>query len=1102
MIDFIKAYIKRIDQLYHTKEATEHSYRSALEELVRNCTGYKNVINEQKHINCGAPDLTINNNKDIPLAYIQAKDIDGGDLDGRKKNKEQFDRYKAALHTIIFTDYIDFHLYEDGSFVKKAELAYSDNGHIYLNEDAIPHFISIIEHLKNLQPQTISSPSKLATLMANKAKMIAEAVRLDLKNDKEKKGSLHTQLEAFKNILDKTLNEEKFADLYAQTVAYGLFAARLHDKTPGFTREEAAKLIPQTNPFLQELFRQLAGYYIKDSIAWIVDDLVAAFAATDVEKLRKNISREMEKRDPMIHFYEEFLSEYDPAAKKKFGVYYTPKPVVEFIVRAVDDILKTEFGLPQGLADKSMVNVPIKKVEQDNDIATETIEPRHRVQILDPATGTGTFLAEVVSRIKEQQQPGIWPKYVDEHLIPRIHGFEYMIAPYTIAHLKLDMLINWWGDKQLEKEHTERVNIYLTNALTQTDLINKKSSIAAAIAEEANEANEIKHNARVMVMLGNPPYSVSSSNKGKDFEWIEGLLNDYKKNLNERNIQPLSDDYIKFIRLGQHFIEQTGEGILAYISNNSFLFFLIHRQMRRELMRCFDDIYILDLHGNNRKKETAPDGSKDENVFAIMQGVSINIFVKKPNSENKQATIHHCDLFGSRKYKYNFLSINSISSIIWNIIQPSEPNLYFIPKDFSCQEEYNKGFRIDALMKNGVCGIQTGRDNLYVDFNENELNARIQKLLSGDIDNDFRQQYKVQDSSGYNMLKRVKLNSFNSKYVRKQMYRPFDIRYIYYSPNLIKRAFYGVMGQMHKPNIGLITSRQLSTFDYQHVLCTDMMTDMCSISAQTKECSYLFPLYVYDEGSIDQPRIPNLDETIWRTIENWVKYKQAYKPLTASEQSGELGFDAKPEEPHFLTPEDIFDYIYGVLHSPYYREKYKEFLKVDFPRIPYPKNKDEFEHYKDCGHQLRELHLMHKVPEVHTIISSGSGKIEKVQWDNGKVYINDTQYFDGVPAEAWNMYIGGYQPAQKWLKDRKGRTLTTDDMEHYEKIISVLLETNRIMQQMDNPAEQVEELKKKVATLEHQLQAQQHSDIHYHINAQNISLQTEGTINIGEINDK
>ena len=230
----------------------------------------------------------------------------------------------------------------------------------------------------------------------------------------------------------------------------------------------------------------MAGYYIKDSIAWIVDDLVAVFAATDVEKLRKNISREMEKRDPMIHFYEEFLSEYDPAAKKKFGVYYTPKPVVEFIVRAVDDILKTEFGLPQGLADKSMVNVPIKKVEQDNDIATETIEPRHRVQILDPATGTGTFLAEVVSRIKEQQQPGIWPKYVDEHLIPRIHGFEYMIAPYTIAHLKLDMLINWWGDKQLEKEHTERVNIYLTNALTQTDLINKKSSIAAAIAEEAN----------------------------------------------------------------------------------------------------------------------------------------------------------------------------------------------------------------------------------------------------------------------------------------------------------------------------------------------------------------------------------------------------------------------------------------------------------------------------------------------------------------------------------------------------------------------------------------------------------------------------------------
>lgn len=1089
MIDFIKAYIKRIDQLYHTNEATEHSYRSALEDLMRNCTGYKNIINEQKHINCGAPDLTINSNKDIPLAYIEAKNIDGGDLDGRKKNKEQFDRYKAALHTIIFTDYIDFHLYEDGKFVKKAELAYSDNGHIYLNEDAIPHFKSIIEHLKNLQPQTISSPSKLATLMANKAKMIAEAVRLDLKNDKEKKGSLHKQLEAFKNILDKTLDEQKFADLYAQTVAYGLFAARLHSKTPNFTLEQASKLIPQTIPFLRALFQQLAGYDLKDSIEWIVDDLVAVFTATDVEKLRKNITREMEKRDPMIHFYEEFLGEYDPAAKKKYGVYYTPKPVVEFIVGAVDDILKTDFGIEQGLADKSKVSVPIKEVKEGESVATTTIQQRHRVQILDPATGTGTFLAEVVSRIKEQQQDGIWPKYVDEHLIPRIHGFEYMIAPYTIAHLKLDMLINWWEDKLLTQEHNERVNIYLTNALTQTDLIDRKSSIAAAIAEEANEANDIKHNARVMVMLGNPPYSVSSSNKGKEFEWIDGLLKDYKKNLNEKKIN-LDDDYIKFIRLGQYFIEHTGEGVLAYISNNSFLDGVTHRQMRRELMRCFDDIYILNLHGNWRRKETSPDGSDDVNVFDIRQGVSINIFVKKADSEREQAIIHYCDIYGSRKDKYAFLTEHRLADVKWQTLSPQEPYLFFVPKDFSLKDEYDKGFKIDELLKLYNSGVKTDRDSLFYDFDRTALEQRIQKLLSRDFDKAFIEKYRVVDSSSYRLNERIKHSAYSQQKIIKCMYRTLDSMFLYYDDKLISRPAYKVMQHLqNRYNLSLIVCRQLSTFDFQHIFCTNSISDICSLSAQTKECSYVFPLYMYPKPIYgeEQPRQINLDEVIWRRIENWVKYGQVNKPLTANEQSGLLGFDSEPEEPHFLTPEDIFDYIYGVLHSPNYREKYKEFLKVDFPRIPYPKNKEYFDHYKDCGHQLRELHLMRQVPPVQTTLSSGSGEVTRAQWDNGKVYINDTQYFDNVPAEAWNMYIGGYQPAQKWLKDRKGRTLNTDEMEHYEKIIVVLLETNRIMQQMDNPLEQVEELKKKVATLEQQLAAQQPGAINNY-----------GTVNIYE----
>ena len=1002
MIEHISAYVKNIDKRYQTGQTTEHSFRGDLQQLIQDCTGFV-VINEQKRIVCGMPDLALYKH-DIALAFIEAKDLNDGDLDGKKKNKEQFDRYKASLDTIIFTDYLDFHLYKEGELLTQVQLASIQNGHIVLNEEAVPRFVSIIEHLLMAQPQKIASPAKLAKLMADKARIMAKAVELTLAQDTEKKGKLSNQLKAFQNVLNKDLDEKRFADLYAQTIAYGLFAARLHDNTPNnFTRIEAAELIPQTNPFLRQIFQHIAGFDIEESIKWIVEDLVNIFAATDVKKLRKNFGKEMQKRDPMIHFYEDFLQAYDPAAKKKYGVYYTPQPVVEFIVRAVDDILKADFGLEKGLADISKVDVKVRKMEDDKDVPTETVENRHRVQILDPATGTGTFLAEVVGRIKEQQQPGAWTKYVDEHLIPRIHGFEYMMAPYTIAHLKLDMLINWWGDQKLPATHKDRVQIYLTNSLDQTELTNKYT-LAEMIAKEANEANNIKHNAPVMVMLGNPPYSVSSSNKSK---WITDLLEIYKKDLNERNIQPLSDDYIKFIRLGQYYIERTGEGILAYISNNSFLDGLIHRQMRRELMRCFDDIYILDLHGNNRKKETAPNGSKDENVFSIMQGVSINIFVKKPHGEDKPATIHHYDLYGSRKSKYAFLLDNSLSSVSWQDLLPQEPNLFFVPKDFGAQEEYERGFKVDELFIKNSSGIKSHHDNDLVSF-----------------------------------------EPFDTDYNQKYFYRPFDNRYINYDLKKVVRHRYDIMRHLLKNNLSLITCKQQTANPFRHTFISTYISDTNSISVSGGEISYVFPLYMYDEGSIDTERLANIDETIANKIAEILHW--SYVP------DSRIVVDLAEGYENVLYPEDIFDYIYGVLHSPAYRAKYKEFLKVDFPRIPYPKNADEFEHFRSYGNQLRELHLMHNVPESSVSFPfPGNMQVDYLRWEwnkddgySGNIWINDTQCFEGIPTEAWNFYIGGYQPAQKWLKDRKGRTLSFDDIEHYRRIISVLIETKTIMEKI------------------------------------------------------
>lgn len=634
----LKQYIADLNQQYRTGLAREHSYRPALKDLLQSLLPKMVVTNEPAHFECGAPDYIISREKDhLPVFFVEAKDVNDADLDGRNKNghKEQFDRYKQALDHIIFTDYLDFHLYEYGEFIDSVRVAEIKGNNIVGIDGAEEKFAGMIEHLATSAIQSITSASKLAKLMAAKARLLANIIDTAMNDEAEtyENDNLQGQYTAFKDVLIQELTKSEFADIYAQTIVYGMFAARLHDETPeDFSREEAAKLIPKTNPFLRQIFNNLAGNDLDERIAWVVDDLVTVFRATNLQKIMDTYSTDKRHHDPMIHFYEDFLSEYDARLRKAKGVWYTPQPVVEFIVRAVDEILKTDFGLPEGLADYSMVEREVV-AEQSRDRRTadgmKHMKQRfHRVQILDPATGTGTFLAEVVNKIYDhfRGQQGIWQQYVEQHLIPRLNGFEILMASYAVAHLKLDMLLTETG---YQHKSDKRLHVYLTNSLEESTR-NPHTLFAQWLSREASEANVIKRDYPVMVMIGNPPYSVSSNNKG---EWISGLLDDYKKNLNERNIQPLSDDYIKFIRLAQHYVERNGEGIVAYISNNSFIDGLIHRQMRSDLMRAFDKIYILDLHGNSRKKETAPDGSKDENVFDIMQGVSINIFVKLPKKQ-------------------------------------------------------------------------------------------------------------------------------------------------------------------------------------------------------------------------------------------------------------------------------------------------------------------------------------------------------------------------------------------------------------------------------------------------------------------------------------
>ncbi len=1130
----IDQYLDNINRRYKQGNATEHTFRGDLQQLIESICSDIAATNEPKRQKCGAPDYILTK-RDIPVGYIEAKDIGDKDLEGTKKtgNKEQFDRYKASLNNLIFTDYLDFHFYRDGEFVTKiaiAELATPSFGHPSRGGEFQGHSdesrsgsieSKLVSSTKSIKPekfpssggvsagrggqivplpqnfsrftnliksfcthtgQTIKSPKKLAQMMAGKARLLSDVIERALTSDEanQENSTLIDQMTAFKQILIHDITPKGFADVYAQTIAYGMFAARLHDPTiQTFSRQEAAELIPKSNPFLRKLFGYIAGPDLDDRIKWIVDNLVEIFLASNVLELLRNYGSQTKTEDPIIHFYETFLSEYDPALRKARGVWYTPQPVVNFIVRAVDDILKTEFDLPRGLADNSKTKVKVlaEESEKENKDVVEFIEKEvHKVQILDPATGTGTFLAEVVKHIYKSfsGQEGIWSNYVETHLLPRVNGFELLMASYAMAHLQLDLLLTETGYKRKTTASDQRLRVYLTNSLEESHPYTK-SLFAGWLSTEANEANHIKRNTPVMCVIGNPPYSVSSSNKG---EWIESLTADYKKDMNERNIQPLSDDYIKFIRFGQYFVDKNGTGILAYISNNSFIDGIIHRQMRKNLLESFDKIYILDLHGNAKKKEVCPDGTPDQNVFDIMQGVSINIFVKTDRKKkNELGQVFHFDLQGKRDEKYDFLNEHSLSKVKWNKLEANSPNFFFVKKDFSEFVKYDNGFKIDEIFALNASGITTERDNITIHLDESTLKQIIQDFQNKDPE-EIRKKYQEKpDGRDWKMTTAKQDVLRQTGKICSINYRPFDVRKTYFtgkSKGFMSYPRNEVMKHLLKPNYTLIFERQATIGNFTNIFIGNSIVESHILGTMFSK-GISAPLYLYPDSTAQQSmeqtaeRKPNLNSEIANQIAKGMKCK--YEPATAS-----ITASYRDTEGTSITPIDILDYIYAVLHSPAYREKYKEFLKIDFPRVPYPKKAKTFWKLVKLGGEIRQLHLLES-PTVENYITQypmhGDNKVTKVRFQPptlsetqipknspplegcpqggvaGRVYINDTQYFANVPETAWSFYIGGYQPAQKWLKDRKDRTLEFDDILHYQKMIVALSETDRLMKEID-----------------------------------------------------
>lgn len=1044
----IQEYIDKVNTRYKQGNSTEHTFRGDLQTLLETLLPEINVTNEPQRIKCGAPDYILSR-KEIPIGYIEAKDL-GADLNS-KGYKDQFTRYKEALPNLIITNYLDFQLYKDGALVATYSIGTLADGKVTGKSEQYEAFTAMIKDFSTHIGQTIRSAQKLAAMMANKAKLLASVIGEALESDEETtaNSTLQEQYKAFQDILIHDITSKGFADIYAQTIAYGMFAARLHDPSlDTFSRQEAAELIPKSNPFLRKLFQYIAGYDLDQRIVWIVDALADIFRATDVAALLKNFGKATKQHDPIIHFYETFLSEYDPKLRKSRGVWYTPEPVVNFIVRAVDDILKTEFGLKDGLADTSKVKVKRKvqskaTADQRSKLKEVEIEEEvHRVQILDPATGTGTFLAEVIRQIHEKfsGQQGIWSSYVEKHLIPRINGFELLMASYAMAHLKLDMLLTETGYKT---KTDQRLRVYLTNSLEEHHP-DTGTLFANWLSTEANEANQIKRDTPVMAVIGNPPYLGESNNKGK---WIMNLMEDYKKEpnskekLKERNPKWINADENKFIRYGQHFIERNGSGILAFINPHSYLDNPTLRGMRWNLLKTFNKCYIVDLHGNSTKKETSPNGTADVNVFDIMQGVCINIFIKTgKNVENQLAEVYNFDLYGKREDKYDFLFHNSLATIPFKSLDCQAPMYFMVQKEFEPESDYLKWISVIELFPVNNVGIVTSRDRFVIDENEGILKDRIEAFFSLSKDEILRcfglkenKTWKIDDV-------KISANKYNVNHVKTITYRPFDNSFVYYSKDFIERSRADVMQHFIRgDNVGLIIGRQGQVVGNMQWNLSFISNDITDFNIFYRGGGNSFPIYQYTSEEIFgvHKRKPNLNETIVNEIADGLG-------LTFTNE--------KEDTPNTFAPIDILDYIYAVLHSPTYRERYKEFLKIDFPRVPYPTDKAKFWQLVQFGGEIRQIHLLES-PTVTKLITSypvdGSNEVEKPDYKDGKVWINTDQYFDSVPEVAWQFYIGGYQPAQKWLKDRKGRELSIDDILHYQKIIVALTETDRLMKEID-----------------------------------------------------
>jgi len=932
--------------------------------------------------------------------------------------------------------------------------------------------------------QVITTTQELVEALANVAVSIRKTAERILPRESER-GPLRRLYAAFKTALIHDLSEDDFADVIAQTISYGLLAARF-SKAEKLSVQNLVEMLPRTNPFLRGLVEMLLvaagrkkGAFDFDELG--IQDVVELLNNANAEAVKSDFGNRTRNEDPVIHFYEHFLHVYDHAKKVQRGVFFTPLPAVSYIVRSVHELLQTEFGLEDGLADTTTWGEMVKR-NKDLKIPDGAKPGDPFVLVLDVATGTATFLVEVIEvifthlkakwdkhglagmpRLPEPRTPNpgtfaaYWNAYVPAALFPRLYGYELMMAPYTIAHMKIGLKLSEinarLGQPDYEFKFEGRAHIYLTNSLEPAgdDRQGTLEGIFPALAHEAAAVNEVKRHKRFTIVIGNPPYSGIAANMS---EYAQRMIDAYKivdgEALNERKLW-LQDDYVKFIRFAQSTLDQVPAGVLGYITNHGYLDNPTFRGMRQSLMSSFPRIRVLDLHGNMNKKERAPDGGEDQNVFDIRQGVAICLATHGP----VEVAVRHADLWGLREAKYAWLVQHRAGNTSFAALAPDSPFYFLEPQDAARRAEYEQGWSlVEVFTKSGV-GMVTARDALTIDLDAGVLWQRVKHFAALPVErarNEYDLGADVQSWRVAWAQEDVRKSGPSRQRVHPIMYRPFDLRFTYYTGNssgFICRPVYEVMRHMIScRNLALVTTRSVEIGrGYEHVFCSRGMIQHHTVSL--KEVNYLFPLRVAaEEGGQrglfdgDSEAVVNLSATFMDAIGAGLRAQ---------------GHTAD-NLPVFPSPEDIFHYTYAVLHSPGYRSRYAEFLRIDFPRLPLPGSIDLFRDLAKLGGELVALHLM-ETPKLDKHITKWVGgknpEVEKVTYANETVWTDKVQAegFRGVPEAVWSFHIGGYQVCEKWLKDRKGRTLSADDITHYQKIVVALHETIRLMAEIDEVIE-------------------------------------------------